>query len=160
MPNVFRAISDKSLVSVRRARHSQSTSPLLVSDDGSTFQPIRLDPFSSTPAIELSPTGDGANALPLIVTRDLVTALETCSAGSRRPGPSDASSGTRSTAHPSLAAQRRGVAYEGFKTVLKTVNEGAAMFPPLKSAAAALLSILGTVDVRTLLLSDTPYSCP
>ena len=46
------------------------------------------------------------------------------------------------------AAEQSSVAYEGFKTILRGVNDSAVMCPPLKTAAAALLSIITAVDVR------------
>lgn len=43
-----------------------------------------------------------------------------------------------------------GVAYQGFKTVLRAVNEGAVIYPHLKIATGMLLSVIGTVEVCTL----------
>lgn len=50
------------------------------------------------------------------------------------------------------AAEESRVAYEVLKTLLRGVNESAVMSPHLKMATAALLSVLGTIDVCDLSL--------
>jgi hypothetical protein len=47
------------------------------------------------------------------------------------------------------------VSFDGFKTVLRLIERGTDVFPPLKSTAACLLGLIDLVEVRELLMLFT-----
>lgn len=136
-----------------------------VSDDISITQTIdigaRVNPHPP-PTIELNQVVHAPSTVLQANTSDQATTLGTRVAESAKLAAVDVGNASLdrrgdmlSPVLSSLAVGRSGVAYEGFKTILRGVNDSAVMFPPLKTAAAALLSVLTTVDVCASLTSGS-----
>ena len=174
----IRSIRDRTLSPVRHARGSKSSSrpasSLQASGDRSTPQTINsgipLDrlgspipgessheaqTFSTLPPISTdSHTASSARFLSLDVQRDftipVIQVVDSSVDVLEDVGDllSQSIDETPAPAPVSLAAERRGVAYEAFKTTLGMLNEVSDGFPPLKLAAAGLLNVITILEVR------------
>lgn len=164
MPNVFRTIGDKTLARLTRARGpklSQLSPQVPESDDGASQHSSKetllvLDPGGTTQvesshlAYIASTVARPTSAVETSQVADTITpeTRTTKQNQSATSGVDHALSETGGeSASSSLAAERRGVAFQAFKTMLGTMNEVAGIFPPLKSATGGLLSVLTIVDV-------------
>ena len=132
----------------------QSNTSQSVGSDSRAIPPL-------TPLVVSTHTAHGLGIFPPISVRNDTKDPEWQAANSDQlatsgdgNAPGDTSDDAQSHHLSWLAREQRGVAYEGFKTILRGINDSAVMCPPLKTAAAALLSVITAVDVRFSVLAE------